>query len=1043
MARDCTRGRNTNAGRNQYQGKVFAVNANDAAKTDPLMRINYLFGAKMLVALYDTKASHSFIAFNEMVVTKLGCRQVSFKLEDREFVHDLICLPMVGLEMILGFDWLSKNQVLLDCFERSIRFMLEGEEGSVIAEGYYLNSMMVNCNGEECDGYILYDTNVLGDEYRLYQISVVREFPDVLPKDILEFPPQREVEFAIDLVPGVGPVSIVLYRMALIELAELKTQLKELLSKRFIRPNISLWGAPVFLVKKKDGGMRLCVDYRQLNKMTVKNKYLLPRIDDLMDQLQGVGVFSKIDLRSDYHQIRIKEDDIPKTPFTTRYGHNEFAVISFGLTNAPDVFMGYMNRVFRPFLDKFVVVFVDDILVYSKTVKEHEEHLRIVIQVLKERKLYAKLSKYKFWKEEVKLLGHVVSKRRIVVDPSKLEAVMEWERPTIVTEVRSFSGLAGYYRRFIHGFSQITLPMTKLTRKETQFVWTAECEESFQTLKLKLASAPVLILPEPHEPFKVYCDASFKGLGCVLMQYPDVVAYASRQLRSHERYKGRICVPDDGSLKQESLLKAHNSGFSIHPGCTKLYYDLKKMFWWPGMKVDVATIVSRYLTCQKCRSVIPDSHQGFGELSKELSVRGCLSMAYRPQMDGQLERTIQMLEDMLRACVLDQSGSWDRYMPLVEFAYNNSFHESIRMAPYEALYRWKCQSPLCWYEAGESSVLGHDLLAEITEKIKKIRARILTAQSRQKSYADQRRKPLEFEGDWKGISSSYAAAPVSNLHDVFHVSQIHKYTLDTTHVLDPESVELKENLTFQVTLVWIDDLSGNKLCKMDVQLVKVAWKRAGVEEHTWELESEMGNDYPELFSDVHFVVLVFNHIGWFERTSKGELYFLPMDVDFINKKNLEELFRGLGYLEYMPCSTEDNVVVEDVFEEDSVNENSFFDDDPLDVRYHIELAGDSWDVKICLWDIWLLQLRPQRRKKEYKPKSPINMERMRLSRRYTGARRKKHVLNGENESGDGSGNGSGPDSGLNMNKSRGTGLGQSQCIESDNAPKENTMGGPM
>ncbi|XP_020967543.1 uncharacterized protein LOC107615450 [Arachis ipaensis] len=324
IARDCTHGRNQNAGQSQHQGRVFTVNAKDASKADLLMR----------------------------VMTRSGCRQVRFKLEDRKFVHDLICLPMIRLEMILGFDWLSKNRVLLDYFERTIRFILEGENGAVVATRYYLNSVMVHCSGKECQGYILLVANVLGDAQNLDQIPVVKEFPEVFPEDIREFSPQREIEFAIELVLGAGPVSIAPYRMAPIELAELKTQLERLMNKRFIRP--------------------------------LKNKYPLPRIDDLMDQLQGAGVFSKIDLRSNYHQIRVKEDDIPKTAFRTRYGHYEFA-----------------------------------------TAKEHEEHLRIVPQILKERKLYAKLSKCEFWKEEVKFLGHVVSKGGIVVDLSMVEAVME------------------------------------------------------------------------------------------------------------------------------------------------------------------------------------------------------------------------------------------------------------------------------------------------------------------------------------------------------------------------------------------------------------------------------------------------------------------------------------------------------------------------------------------------------------------------------------------------------------------------------------------
>ncbi|MCH90079.1 gag-pol polyprotein, partial [Trifolium medium] len=318
-----------------------------------------------------------------------------------------------------------------------------------------------------------------------------------------DVPPEREVEFTIDLVPGTSPVSMAPYRMSASELGELKKQLEELLEKKFIRPSVSPWGAPVLLVKKKEGSMRLCIDYRQLNKVTIKNKYPLPRIDDLMDQLMGACVFNKIDLRSGYHQIRVKAEDISKTAFRTRYGHYEYSVMPFGVTNAPGVFMEYMNRIFHPFLDKFVVVFIDDILIYSKSEEEHVEHLRIVLEVLREKKLYAKLSKCEFWLKEICFLGHVISSGGIAVDPAKVDA--------------------------------LALPLTKLTRKEHAFVWDVECEKSFQELKRRLTTAPVLILPDAKESFVVYCDASKMGLGGVLMQKGQVVAYASRQLKIHEK----------------------------------------------------------------------------------------------------------------------------------------------------------------------------------------------------------------------------------------------------------------------------------------------------------------------------------------------------------------------------------------------------------------------------------------------------------------------------------------------------------------------------
>jgi hypothetical protein len=214
------------------------------------------------------------------------------------------------------------------------------------------------------------------------ELPVVCEFSDVFPDDVTDLPPEREVEFSFEVVPGTSPISMAPYRMSSSELDKLKEQLEELLEKKFIRPSVSPWGAPVLLVKKKDGSMRLCIDYRQLNKVTIKNKYPLPRIDDLMDQLVGACVFSKIDLRSGYHQIRVRAEDIPKTAFRTRYGHYEYAVMPFGVTNAPGVFMEYMNRIFHSYLDRFVVVFIDDILVYSKSEKEHAEHLRIVLKTL-------------------------------------------------------------------------------------------------------------------------------------------------------------------------------------------------------------------------------------------------------------------------------------------------------------------------------------------------------------------------------------------------------------------------------------------------------------------------------------------------------------------------------------------------------------------------------------------------------------------------------------------------------------------------------------
>eukprot|EP00253_Pinus_taeda_P019414 PITA_19414 len=369
----------------------------------------------------------------------------------------------------------------------------------------------------------------------LNNIPVIQEFTDVFPEEIPGLPPRRNIDFTIELVPGAAPVSRAPYRMSVPELTELKMQLQELLDKNYIRPSVSPWGAPVLFVKKKDGTLRMCIDYRQLNKLTVKNKYPLPRIDELFDQVKGATVFSKIDLRSGYHQIRIKDEDIAKTAFRTRYGHYEFVVLPFGLTNAPATFMCLMNGIFHPYLDQFVLIFIDDILIYSRTIEEHHEHLRIVLQTLREHQLYAKFSKCDFFKAEIQYLGHIITKDGIAVDPEKINVIMDWPVPKDVADVRSFMGLAGYYRRFVEGFSKVAFPITSLQKKGKLFHWTPNCQKSFEQLKHLLTTAPILSIADPSKDYVVCTDASKEGLGGLLMQEGRVIAYESRKLKEHEQ----------------------------------------------------------------------------------------------------------------------------------------------------------------------------------------------------------------------------------------------------------------------------------------------------------------------------------------------------------------------------------------------------------------------------------------------------------------------------------------------------------------------------
>ncbi|KAL4030346.1 hypothetical protein IC575_008582 [Cucumis melo] len=352
----------------------------------------------------------------------------------------LIVLDMLDFDVILGMDWLAANHASIDCSRKEVTFnppslaSFKFKGGGSKSLPQVISAIRASkLLSQGTWGILASVVDTREADVSLSSEPVVRDYPDVFPEELPGLPPHREVEFAIELEPGTVPISRAPYRMAPAELKELKVQLQDLLDKGFIRPSVSPWGAPVLFVKKKDGSMRLCIDYRELNKVTVKNRYPLPRIDDLFDQLQGATVFSKIDLRSGYHQLRIKDEDIPKTAFRSRYGHYEFIVMSFGLTNA--------RRVYG--LDE----------------------------------------------QSVSFLGHVVSKAGVSVDPAKIEAVTGWTRPSTVSEVRSFLGLAGYYRRFVENFSRIATPLTQLTRKGAPFVWSKACEDS---LRPKLVTAPVL-----------------------------------------------------------------------------------------------------------------------------------------------------------------------------------------------------------------------------------------------------------------------------------------------------------------------------------------------------------------------------------------------------------------------------------------------------------------------------------------------------------------------------------------------------------------------
>jgi hypothetical protein len=1140
-------------------GRVYATSAEELQKGD-LVQGTVLISGQAALVLFDCGATHSFISVNfakqlrapteslkhELVVyNPIGFNEpcvnyvpnIPVVLGEQTLLANLILLDMTEYDVILGMDWLYEHYARILCREGRVIISRpnEPEVGFRLSRPIIKQRMIsaLRANRYVQRGDTAFLVNIIGGEVKvqIHDLDIVRDFSDVFLDELPGIPPPREVEFGIDLVPGTKPISRAPYRMAPAELEELKKQLQELMDRGFVRPSISPWGAPVLFVKKKDGSMRLCIDYRMLNQATVKNKYPLPRIEDLFDQLRNAKVFSKIDLRSGYHQLRIKDEDIPKSAFRTRYGHYEFVVMPFGLTNAPAAFMDLMNRVFRPYLDTFVIVFIDDILIYSESVNEHREHLRTILETLREHQLYAKFSKCEFWLDQVMFLGHVISKDGVSVDPAKVEAVTNWAPPKNVSEIRSFLGLAGYYRRFIQDFSRIAMPMTKLLRKGVKFAWSEKCEQSFQTLKTKLTTAPVLALPSGSGGFVVYTDASGTGLGCVLMQHDKVIAYASRQLKTHERnypthdlelaavvfalkvwrhylygeqfeiftdhkslkylfsqkelnmrqrrwlefikdyeftlsyhpgkanvvadalsrksgsglasliniewkliedlaewspfttssgtikvnnltiqpefkekviakqkedpqygkmetlaqqednefrrkedgsiwMRERLWVPSDPELREELLGEAHKSKYTIHPGSTKMFKDLQRGYWWNGMKRDVARYVAKCLTCQQVKiehqrpggmmqlmeipqwkwenitmdfvmglprtrrnhdaiwvivdrltksahflpmrkgqslesltelyiqeivrlhgvpiSIISDRDPRFTsrlwrQLQSALGTKLKFSTAFHPQTDGQSERTIQTLEDMLRACMLDWKGEWDTHVVLAEFAYNNSYHASIGMAPFEALYGRPCRSPVHWNEVGERTIESPIILQHYTEQIQKIQHRLRAAQSRQKSYADQRRRELAFEvGDRifvkvsptksvfrfgkKGKLSPRYVGPFSilerigetayrvelppqfaNIHNVFHISMLRKYVPDPSHVIQFEDLQVQEDLTVEERPVEIVDRRERVMRNKTITLVKVRWQHHGLEECTWEPEEAMKERYPDLF----------------------------------------------------------------------------------------------------------------------------------------------------------------------------------------------------
>ncbi|GJU11910.1 putative reverse transcriptase domain-containing protein [Tanacetum coccineum] len=651
--------------RNQARGRAFNVNPIEARQDPNVVTGTFFLNDHFATVLFDYGVDFSFISTEFMPqlnvkpsilrpsnvikvangkkikTDRIICRCV-LMLGDSLFTIDLIPFGHGSFNVIVGTDWLSKHKAEIFFHEKVVRIPLA-------------NGKVLRVQGERTKESLKSMKSTKSVKQKLDDIPIMQDFPDVFPKNLVGLPSQRQVEFHLDLVPGATPIAKSSYQLVPSKIQELSKQLQVLQDKGFIRPSHSSWGAPALFVKKKYGSFRMCIDYQELNKLTIKNHYPLPRIDDLFDQLQGLRYFFKIDLCFGYHQLRVHEANILKTAFKTRYVYFQFTVMPFGLTNKPVVFIDLMNQVCKPYLDKFVIMFIDDILIYSKSKEGHEVHLKLVLELLKKEKLFAKFSKCGFWLQEVHFLGHVVNNNGIHMDSSKIKAVKNWKAPKLL---------------------KANVVADALSRKE----------------------------------------------------------------------KGGV----------QGRERASRNAI------------------WPG---PINGKEGRWFHC-----------------------------------DGQSERTIQTLEDMIRACVIDFGISWDTHLPLAEFSYNNSYHSSIRCAPFEALYGRKCRSPVLWAKIRGSRLIGPEMVQVTTDKVVQIKERLKAARDRQKSYANNQRKPLEFAvGDqvllkvspWKGV----------------------------------------------VRFGKKGKLASRRLKRSRIPIVKVWWNLKRGPEFSWERKDHMKVKYPKLFGE--------------------------------------------------------------------------------------------------------------------------------------------------------------------------------------------------